>query len=134
MRLTIITEDKTVLVNRVAYTVDMDWVPEIEGKKVWAVQWFDSEGEVEFYGPSQSLKITKLGVFEKAIELWNLKKEEADKEADKLEQQRLEEEARLLAEQEELRKSMFTIVPDDEEEDDEEEDLFYDIEELLKEI
>lgn len=134
MRLTIITEDKTVLVNHVGYNVDMDWVPEIEGKKVWAVQWFDGEGEVEFYGSSQNLKITKLGVFEKAIELWNLKKEEADK----LEQQRLEEEARLLAgllaEQEELRKSMFTIVPDDEEEDDEEEDLFYDIEELLKEI
>ena len=132
MRLTIITEDKTVLVNRVAYTVDMDWVPEIEGKKVWAVQWIDSEGEVEFYGPSENLKITKLGVFQKAIDLWNMKKEEADK----LEQQRLEEEARLLAEQEEARKAIFISVQDDEifHDTDADEDLFYDIEELLKEI
>lgn len=129
MRLTIAVEDKIVLLDYVGYDVDMDWVPEIEGKKVWAVQWLDGEGEVEFYEPSENLKITKLGVFEKAIELWNLKKEEADK----LEQQRLEEEARLLAEQEEARKAMFISVQDDEDTDDDE-DLFYDIEELLKEI
>ena len=85
MRLTIVPQDKTVIVDCVAYDIDMDWVPEIEGKKVWAVQWIDSEGEVEFYGPSENLKITKLGVFQKAIDLWNMKKEEADK----LEQQRL---------------------------------------------
>ena len=132
MRLTIVPQDKTVIVDCVAYDIDMDWVPEIEGKKVWAVQWFDSEGEVEFYGPSENLKITKLGVFQKAIDLWNMKKEEADK----LEQQRLEEEARLLAEQEEARKAIFISVQDDEifHDTDADEDLFYDIEELLKEI
>ena len=132
MRLTIVPQDKTVIVDCVAYDIDMDWVPEIEGKKVWAVQWFDGEGEVEFYGPSENLKITKLGVFQKAIDLWNMKKEEADK----LEQQRLEEEARLLAEQEEARKAIFISVQDDEifHDTDADEDLFYDIEELLKEI
>ena len=129
MKLSIIVEDNMVSVNNAGYEIDMSWVPEIEGKKVWAVQWVDGEGEVEFYGPSENLKIAKLGVFEKAIELWNLKKEEADK----LEQQRLEEETRLLAEQEEARKAMFISVKDDEDTDDDE-DLFYDIEELLKEI
>lgn len=132
MRLTIVPQDKTVIVDCVAYDIDMDWVPEIEGKKVWAVQWIDGEGEVEFYGSSENLKITKLGVFQKAIDLWNMKKEEADK----LEQQRLEEEARLLAEQEEARKAIFISVQDDEifHDTDADEDLFYDIEELLKEI
>ena len=131
MKLSIIVEDNMVCMNNAAYEIDMSWIPEIEGQKVWAVQWCDGEGEIEFYGSSPNMPIEKLGVFEKAIELWNLKKEELDK----LEQQRLEEESRLLAEQEEARKAMFIAVSmDDSDEEENDEDLFYDIEELLKEI
>jgi hypothetical protein len=78
----------------------MTWIPEIEGKKVHAVQWYNGEGEVEFVGNFENLKIKKLGVFEKAVELWNVKK----KEFDKLEQQRLEEEQKVLREQEERKR------------------------------
>ena len=101
MRLSIITCDKAVYIDGLSYIdIDMTWIPEIEGKKVHAVQWYNGEGEVEFVGNFENLKIKKLGVFEKAVELWNAKK----KEFDKLEQQRLEEEQKVLREQEERKR------------------------------
>jgi hypothetical protein len=102
MRLSIIPCDKSVYIDGVSYLdIDMSWVPKIEGKEVHAVQWSDNEGEVEFVGNFQNLKIKELGVFEKAIKLWNVKKSEAEK----LQQQRLEEEERLLMEQEEQKRA-----------------------------
>jgi hypothetical protein len=130
MRLSIIPCDNSVYIDGVSYLdIDMTWVPKIEGKEVHAVQWSNGEGEVEFVGNFENLKIKKLGVFEQAIELWNAKKTEYDK----LKQQRLDEEERLKKEQEELQKQMFITASVDDEED-EDGDLFFDIEELLKEI
>ena len=101
MRLSIIPCDKAVYIDGLSYIdIDMTWIPEIEGKKVHAVQWYNGEGEVEFVGNFENLKIKKLGVFEKAVEMWNAKK----KEFDKLEQQRLEEEQKVLREQEERKR------------------------------
>jgi hypothetical protein len=145
MRLTIIPSDKTVYVDFVSYdNIDLSWLPPIDGKTIHAVQWDGDkgEGEVEFVGPHQNLKITSLGVenvcsFERALEQWNVRKDEEEA----IIQARLEEEERLKKEQEEMLQSQFlfefnkTHLPTTEEEvDDEEEDLFYDIEELLKEI
>ena len=102
MRLSIIPCDKSVYIDGVSYLdVDMTWVPKIEGKEIHAVQWFNDEGEVEFVGNFENLKIKKLGVFEKAIKLWNAKKAEDDK----LKQQQLEEEERLLMQQEEQKRA-----------------------------
>jgi hypothetical protein len=126
MKLTIIPSDKSVYIDRVCYfDIDMTWIPDIDGKKVHAVQWLDGGGEIEFVGSDQNLKITTLGVFKKAIDLWNEKKEEEDK----LIQDQLEQEERLKKEEEERMRSMFIVTPEEEDED-----LFYDIEELLKEI
>ena len=170
MRLTIIPIDNCVYVDGIGYTnIDLSWIPKIEGKKVHAVQWVDEEGEVEFVGPDQNLKITELGVFEKAIDLWNEKKQEEED----FQQRQLEEEEKRKREEEERVKSQFLSFDDEElymdgedfnelidempkpyipptpahippieplidtekvEEDEEDEDLFYDIEELLKEI
>jgi hypothetical protein len=145
MRLTIIPSDKTVYVDCVAYgDIDLSWLPPIDGKTIHAVQWYgdQGEGEVEFVGPHQNLKITSLGVenvcsFERAIEQWNVRREEEEA----IIQARLEEEERLKKEAEEMLQAQFlfefnkTHLPTEGEEvDDEEEDLFYDIEELLKEI
>jgi uncharacterized protein YnzC (UPF0291/DUF896 family) len=149
--------------------IDLTWIPKIDGKKVHAVQWFDGEGEIEFVGPDQNLKINELGAFEKAVDLWNERKEEEDI----LRQQQLEDEERRRKQEEERVKSQFLSFDEDElgldidnfddlvdgipkayipptsthmppveplmstekvEEDEEDEDLFYDIEELLKEI
>jgi len=143
MRLTIIPSDNTVYINGKSYgDIDLSWIPDYDEKKIHAVQWLDEdddgqgEGEVEFFGPHQNLKITTLGIeefctFEKAIRQWNEKKEEEDA----LIQQRLEEEERLRKEEEGRLQAQFleTHIPASDDED-EDEDLFYDIEELLKEI
>jgi hypothetical protein len=106
MRLSIIPCDQAVYIDGLSYLgIDMTWIPEIEGKKVHAVQWYNGEGEVEFVGNFENLKIKKLGVFEKAVELWNVKK----KESDKLEQQRLEEENRFIREQEERKQAELDL-------------------------
>jgi hypothetical protein len=145
MRLTIIPADKTVYVDGLPYgDIDMSWIPEINEKSIHAVQWLDDgetgEGEIEFVGNHQNLKITSLDIegicsFKKSIEQWNEKKEEYEF----LLQQRLEEEERLRKEQEELMQTQFlefnkTHIPSSEEVDEDDGDLFYDIEELLKEI
>lgn len=139
MKLTIIPADQSVYIDQISYgNIDLSWIPEIDGKIVQALQWSDNKGEIEFIGSHQNLEIDTLvldGIcnFEKAIELWNEKKEEEEA----LVQQQLEEEERLRKEEEE-RKAQFleTHIPAAtlEEESDEDEDLFYDIEELLKEI
>lgn len=129
MRLTIIPESNVVSIDRIPYHgMDMSWVPEINGHKIHAVQWLDGEGEIELVnGIGPHVKITTLGVFEKAVELWNERKIEQDA----LEQQRLIEEERLRQEEIERLKSQFIL---DAASDDEDDELFYDIEELLKEI
>lgn len=139
MRLTIIPADNRVNLDQVSYgDIDLSWIPEIDGKIVHAVQWLDGKGEIEFVGSHQNLEINTLvldGIcnFEKAIELWNEKREEEESFI----QQRLAEEERLRKEEEE-RQAQFleTHIPASttEDEEDEDEDLFYDIEELLKEI
>ena len=49
MRLTIIPSDGSIYVDCRGYTnLDLTWIPEIDGKKVHAVQWEDGQGEVEF--------------------------------------------------------------------------------------
>lgn len=129
MRLSIIVEDNTVYIDRRSYSgIDMSWVPEINGHKIHAVQWLDGEGHIELVnGAGPHVRITSLGVFEKAVELWNERKIEQDA----IEQQRLIEDERLKQEQIEREKSKFIL---DAASDDEDDQLFYDIEELLKEI
>jgi hypothetical protein len=144
MKLTIIPADNAVYIDEKCYLdIDLSWIPNIEDKKVHAIQWLDEdddgigEGEIEFVGPAQNLKITSLvleGVcsFEKAIDQWKAKKQEEDE----LFKKYLEEQERLKKEEEELRQVQFleTHIPASNNEEDEDEDLFYDIEELLKEI
>jgi len=162
MRLTIIPSDGSIFVDGHGYTnLDLTWVPEIEGKTVHAVQWYDTWGQVEFVGPDQNLEINDLGVFKQAIDVWSERNEEEEaaiKEKLELEEKhRREEEERLrsqfieiddeyaidvdaldeygFSEKPYIPPSDYHIPPIDpvmnEEED---EDLFYDIEELLKEI
>jgi DNA-binding MurR/RpiR family transcriptional regulator len=95
------------------------------------------------------LKITTLGIegfcsFQKAIDQWNEKKEEEEA----LYQAYLAEQERLKKEEEELLQANFLAFNQrylptldeetgeevNENEDEEEENIFYDIEELLKEI
>jgi hypothetical protein len=154
MRLTIIPIDKSVYLDGKCYTnIDLSWIPDIEDKKVHAIQWLDEdddgigEGEIEFVGPEHPLKITTLGIegfcsFQKAIDQWNEKQEEEEA----LHQEYLAEQEKLKKEEEERIQANFLsfnqaylpVLDDGEEENlnegEEEENIFYDIEELLKEI
>jgi hypothetical protein len=154
MRLTIIPIDGTVYLDGKCYNnIDLGWIPDYEDKKIHAIQWLDEdddgigEGEIEFVGPDQNLKITTLGIegfcsFQKAINQWNEKKEEEEA----LYQEYLAEQERLKKEEEERIQANFLsfnqaylpVLEDEDEdvkdEDEEEENIFYDIEELLKEI
>lgn len=137
MRLSIIPADNRVNLDGISYDgIDLSWIPEIDGKIVHAVQWINGKGEIEFVGSHQNMEIDTLvlhGIcnFEQSIDLWKEKKAEDDAFKQKI----LEEEERRKKEEEEKMQAQFleTHVPA-EEDDEEDEDLFYDIEELLKEI
>lgn len=151
MKVHIIPIDKVVGVDGVSYfDIDLSWLPDVDGKKIHAVHWDDEteEGEVEFVGPAHPMPITSFGIeevcnFTKAISQWQEKRDE------ELELIRKEEEAAAKM-QKELDAAMQETMLDfnrthlaynptesgeeDVVEDEEEEDLYYDIEELLKEI
>ena len=158
MKITIIPSDSIVAVDGVAYfNIDLSWIPDYEEKTIHAVHWDDEteEGEIEFVGPAQPLQTNVFGidgfcVFTKALSQWQ---EKRDEELAFIEQERIAEDERKKKE-EEMRQAQFldfnrehlsyTPREDDEEGEDvdtdteasaeEEDDLFYDIEELLKEI
>jgi hypothetical protein len=153
MKLTIIPIDGAVYIDQKCYhDIDLSWIPDIEDKKVHAIQWEEEdgvgEGEIEFVGPHQNIEITTLGIegfcsFQKAIDQWNEKLEEEEA----LHQEYLSEQERLKKEEEERIQANFLsfnqaylpVLGDENgeeitEDDDEEENIFYDIEELLKEI
>ena len=157
MKVHLIPSDSVVGVDGISYfDIDLSWIPEVDGKVIHAVHWDDEteEGEVEFVGPDQPLAITSFGVenvvsFLKALSQWQQKR---DEEVEFIRKQE-EIEAQIQKESEEARQAQmlefnrehlsYTPREDDEEgdedtevsaEQEEEDDLFYDIEELLKEI
>lgn len=157
MKVHLIPSDNVVGVDGISYhDIDLSWIPEVDGKVIHAVHWDDEteEGEVEFVGPEQPLAITSFGVdhvvsFLKALSQWQQKR---DEEVEFIKKQE-EIEAQIQREAEEARQAQmlefnrehlsYTPREDDEEgdedtevsaEQEEEDDLFYDIEELLKEI
>lgn len=150
MRLTIIKEDGSVYINGESYTgIDLSWIPEFDGKGVHAVQWYDDHGNIEFTDDSENLDITELGVFERVIPLWEARKQEifeyeqeqiriieeareaALRSAEELMQKEMEEELLAL---DELESAVDELKAAEELALQAEQDLYYDIEELLKEI
>lgn len=69
MRLSIISIDGTVCIDGVCYLgLDLSWIP----VDVHAVQWYNTYGEVEFIDNSPNVKIDSLGIYEQAIDSFNL--------------------------------------------------------------
>jgi hypothetical protein len=147
MRLTIIKDDRAVYINGEAYEgLDLSWIPTFDGKEVHAVQWYDDHGHIEFTDDSDNMDIDSLGVFERVVPLWETRKQEIFEYEQ--EQLRLIEEARQaqiraaeeqlaqeLAEEEMALKAAEELALRAEELAlQAEQDLYYDIEELLKEI
>lgn len=143
MRLTIIKEDKTVYINGESYSgIDLSWIPTFDGKEVHAVQWHGDHGHVEFTDDSDNMKITELGIFERAVPMWEARKQEIFEYEQ--EQLRLIEEAReaqikaaeelMLQQLREEEEELLALKAAEELALKAEQDLYYDIEELLKEI
>ena len=152
MQVNIIPSDKVVGVDGVSYfNIDLSWLPDVDGKEIHAIHCDDEtgEGEVEFVGPAHPLPITSFGIeevcdFKKAITQWQEKRDE------ELEFIRKEEEAAVKMKKEldeamqetmlDFNRTHLAYNPTEEgeetaeEDGEEEEDLYYDIEELLKEI
>ena len=152
MKVHIIPSDNVVGVDGVSYfDIDLSWIPEVDGKVIHAVHWDDEteEGEVEFVGPAHPMPITSFGIdnvvsFLKAISQWQ---EKRDAEVEFIRQEE-ESAARMKKELDaamqetmlDFNRTHLAYNPTEEgeetaeEDGEEEEDLYYDIEELLKEI
>lgn len=97
MRLTIIREDNFVSIDgRWHDGIDMSWLPTYNGIQVHAVQWYGDHGEVELESRDPNIEITELGVFNEAYKLWKQKDDYVKELLAKEEQERLEEEKKLL--------------------------------------
>lgn len=124
MRLSIHFNDGSVYVDGFCHSgLDMSWVPDFNGIKAHALQWYDDHGEIELVTLDPNIPITELGVFEQAITLWEEKHKEY---LDELEKNRLR--------QEEEKKIAESIIIDEKFDVVDDEQIYYDIEELLKEL
>jgi hypothetical protein len=82
MRLTIVPIDSKISVNNTPYTgFDLSWIPEFNGVKVHAVQWYDDHGQIELEDTSPNIVISELGVFEQAVSQWEQKHNEQNNES-----------------------------------------------------
>lgn len=94
MRLTIVPIDGVIVIDGIPmFGIDMSWIPEFTGNSgistsVHAVQWYDTSGEIELTNTDHNIHITELGVFEKAILLYNEEKLRLDEIARKEEEKK----------------------------------------------
>ena len=105
MRLTITTGDSRIYVDGESYDgFDLSWIPTYNDIEVHAIQWYDDHGEIELKSSDPNIKITELGIFEQAIEHWNIKRQEIIDE-----QARIDEEKRTMEETMLLEAENFTV-------------------------
>jgi hypothetical protein len=126
MRLSILPSDRAVYVDGVCYLdIDMSWMPKVNDVEIHAVQWYGNHGEIELVTNDPNIEMKELGVFKKSIELWEEKHQEHLKIEENLrnENLRIEEENRMIEKEHE-----------DEIINTHNDTIYYDIEELLKEI
>jgi hypothetical protein len=79
MRLTIVVEDRLVIVDGDAHNVsDLSFIPE----GVHAIQWYEYEGEVEYVDargrPTHNERITDISPYQQALDAWQQAKEAFD--------------------------------------------------------
>jgi hypothetical protein len=129
MKLTIIKPDSSAYIDGLCYfNIDMSWIPQINGVDVHAVAWDGDmgHGEIELSDSTPNIPITELGVFEKAVELWEEKRQEHIKYEEQLELIRLRELDIDIAYKKHLEESELEFVENDR--------IYYNIEDLLREV
>jgi hypothetical protein len=103
----------------------MSWIPKIDDREIHAVQWHDNHGEIELVTTEPNIEIKELGVFQKAVELWEEKRQEQLKIEEEIRKENLRIEEQNLVLQKEHEEQIINVYNDT---------IYYDIEELLKEI
>lgn len=129
MKLTIIKPDSTVYVDNLCYfNIDMSWIPQMNGVDVHAVQWNGDigKGEIELSDASENILITELGIFQKAVDLWEEKHQEHLEHEKQLELVRIREMEIDLAYKKHLEESELEFLENDA--------IYYNLEDLLREI
>ena len=129
MKLTIIKPDSTVYVDNLCYfNIDMSWIPQMNGVDVHAVQWNGDigKGEIELSDASENILITELGIFQKAVDLWEEKRQEHLEYEKQLELTRIKELELDAAYKKHLEESELEFVENDA--------IYYNLEDLLREI
>jgi hypothetical protein len=84
MRMTIVKQDKFISIDGnglLDIQQDFSWIPD----DVTAVQWYNNKGEVEYIDNRPNLEITELGIYEKAIEMYQSEKKRLEEELINLE-------------------------------------------------
>jgi len=127
MKLTIIPTSNLVMLNDVNYfNIDMSWIPLIDGVEIHAVEWDEDHGWIHLVTTDPHIPITELGIFEKAVELWEEKRQEHIKYEEQLELIRLRELDIDIAYKKHLEESELEFVENDR--------IYYNIEDLLREV
>lgn len=129
MKLTIIKPDSSVYIDGLCYfNIDMSWIPQINGVDVHAVAWDGDmgHGEIELSDSTPNISITELGIFEKAAELWEEKHQGHLEYEKQLELIRLRELDIDIAYKKHLEESELEFVEND--------TIYYNIEDLLREV
>ena len=127
MKLSILPSDNAVYVDGLCCVdIDMSWIPQIDGVEIHAVQWHDDHGEIELVTTDPNIEIKELGVFQKAIELWEEKRQEHLEHEKQLELVRIREMEIGAAYKKQLEESKLQFIEND--------TIYYNIEDLLREV
>jgi hypothetical protein len=126
MRLSILPSDNAVYVDGLCYLdIDMSWMPKINNVEIHAVQWYGHHGEIELITNDPNMLMKELGIFEKAVKLWEEKHQEQLKIEEEIRKSNLRIEEENLALLKASEEQIINAYDDS---------IYYDIEELLKEI
>lgn len=92
MRITVIPEDRTVIVDGIVHNeLNLDAIHPIDGERIHAIQWYGDSGEIEYVGSRLNETTDSFSSVQTAYDLW-LEKDKYVKKLKEEEELRLEEE------------------------------------------
>jgi hypothetical protein len=107
MRLTILTGSGFIAVDNIGYhDFDLSWIPEYDGEQVHAVQWYEDHGEIEFRTTVPNLDITELGIYQKAVAMFQEKHATVLEEEKKVQELFAKSEAERLEKEKQLEEEL----------------------------
>lgn len=92
MRIIVIPEDKTVIVDGIAHSdLDLEIIQPKDGERIHAIQWYGNTGEIEYVGSRLNETTDSFSSVQTAYDLW-LEKDNYVKKLEEEEERRRQEE------------------------------------------